>query len=167
MIISIIAAVANKNVIGNKNQLPWRLPADMKHFRELTTGHCIIMGQKTHESIGKALPSRTNIILTFDTNYKSEGCIVVSSIEEALKDAVVKGESEVFVIGGASIYKQFIEISNRLYITRINKDFDGDAFFPEINKSEWKLSSVEKHNIDDNNAYPYLFEVYDKINQSG
>src|SRR3989304_7963439 len=115
MIISIIAAVADNNVIGKKSALPWYLPADLKHFKETTMGHCIIMGQRTHDSIGKALPGRTNIILSLDENYKSEGCITVTSIEEALGVASAKKDTEVFVIGGASVYKQFIEIADKLY----------------------------------------------------
>lgn len=163
MIISIIAAVAKNGVIGNKNTLPWHLPSDMKHFKETTTGHCIIMGQKTHESIGRALPARTNIVLTFDTNFKSEGCITVTSIEEALRVASAKNESEVFIIGGALIYKQFIEIANRLYITRIHKKFDGDVFFPEIDMKKWHLEKTEKHKKDNKNPFDFDFEVYEKL----
>ncbi|KKR10573.1 MAG: Dihydrofolate reductase [Candidatus Woesebacteria bacterium GW2011_GWA1_39_21] len=163
MIISIIAAVAENNVIGNKNKLPWQLPADLKHFQETTTGHCIIMGQNTHESIGRNLPGRTNIILTFDENYKSEGCIIVTSIEKALRVASAKKEPEVFIIGGASVYKQFIGVANKLYITKIHHNFDGDTFFPEIEPNKWKLISEEKHEKDENNPYPYNFEVYEKI----
>jgi dihydrofolate reductase len=162
MIISIIAAVSENAVIGNKNTLPWHLPSDMKHFKETTTGHCIIMGQKTHESIGRALPERTNIVLTFDTNFKSEGCITVTSIEEALRVSSAKNESEVFIIGGASIYKQFIEIANRLYITRIHNKFDGDVFFPEIDMKKWHLKKTEKHKKDDKNLFNFDFEVYEK-----
>jgi len=162
MIISIIAAVAENGVIGNKNTLPWHLPSDMKHFRETTTGHCIIMGQKTYDSIGKALPGRINIVLTFDTNFKSEGCITVTSIEEALRVAGAKNEDEVFIIGGASVYKQFIGIANRLYITRVHHSFVGDAFFPDIDLKVWHLKKTEKHKKNDNNLFDFDFEVYEK-----
>jgi len=162
MIISIIAAVAENNVIGKKNSLPWNLPADLKHFQKITMGHCLIIGQNTHESIGKALPGRTNIILTFDKNYRSEGCLIVTSIEEALRVASAKNENEFFIIGGASIYKQFIEIANKLYITRIHHKFDGDVYFPEIDLNKWKLVSKEEHKKDDKNPYDYTFIVYEK-----
>ncbi|KKQ55166.1 MAG: hypothetical protein US75_C0030G0003 [Candidatus Woesebacteria bacterium GW2011_GWC1_38_13] len=141
MIISIIAAVAENNVIGKKNSLPWNLPADLKHFQKITMGHCLIVGQNTHESIGKALPGRTNIILTFDKNYRSEGCLIVTSIEEALRVASAKNENEFFIIGG---------------------EFDGDVYFPEIDLNKWKLVSKEEHKKDDKNPYDYTFIVYEK-----
>lgn len=163
MKISIIAAVANNNVIGNKNQIPWHLPADMKHFKETTMGHCVIMGQNTFKSIGRALPGRTNIILTFDENFKSEGCIAVNSTDEALRVASAKAENEVFIIGGASVYKQYIGISDRLYITKIDKDFKGDTFFPEIDKKVWKLESSTQHKKDKDNPYNFRFDIFEKI----
>ncbi len=162
MKISIIAAVADNNIIGKKNALPWYLPADLKHFKKITMGHAIIMGQKTHDSIGKALPGRTNIILSFDENYKSEGCIVVASIEEALRIASARGEEEVFIIGGASIYKQFIGIADRLYITRIHHKFEGDVYFPEIDPKKWRVESLEEHKKDEKNPFVYDFKVYEK-----
>lgn len=163
MLISIIAAVAENNVIGKKNALPWYLPADLKHFKDTTMGHCIIMGQTTHESIGKALPGRTNIVLTFDENYKSEGCIVVTSIEEALRVASAKGEGEAFIIGGASIYKQFMTLANKLYITSVHEKIDGDVVFPEIKSDVWKRISNEDHEKDEKNPFDYSFEVYTKV----
>lgn len=163
MKISIIAAVAKNNVIGNKNQIPWHLPADMKHFKETTMGHSIIMGQNTFKSIGHALPGRTNIILTFDEDFKSEGCIAVNSTEEALRIASAKGESEVFIIGGASVYKQFIGISDRLYITKIDKNFEGDTFFPEIDSKTWRLKNSFKQKKDKANPYNFRFDLYEKI----
>src|SRR3989344_8266853 len=136
MIISIIVAIANNWVIGCKNALPWHLPADMRHFHELTMGKPVIMGQRTFESIGKPLHGRTNIIITFDKNYTVPECIVVHSIEESL--AAAKGFEEVMIIGGASIYKQFLPLTKRLYLTLIDADIEGaDAFFPEFDYSEW------------------------------
>ena len=167
MRISIIAAVADNNVIGKKNALPWYLPADLKHFKRITMGHHIIMGQKTHESIGKALPGRTNIILSFDENYRSEGCIVVTSIEEALRVASARGEKEVFIIGGASIYRQFIEIADRLYITGIHHNFEGDVYFPEIDPKKWKVKSFEEHKKDEKNPIAYDFTIHSKKNRNG
>ncbi len=161
MIISIIAAVGENNIIGNKNKLPWNLPADLKHFKDTTMGHCIIMGQKTHESIGRMLPGRTNIVLTFDENYKSEGCIIVTSIEEALRVASAKKDREVFIIGGASVYKQFIDIADRLYITKIHHSFDGDVFFPEINPNKWKLVSKKEIKKNTKNPHDYSFLIYE------
>jgi dihydrofolate reductase len=162
MKISIIAAVAENNIIGSKNKLPWNLPNDLKHFHDLTAGHSVIMGQKTHLSIGRVLSNRTNIILTFDENYRSEGCITVTSIQEALRIVSVKKENEVFIIGGASIYKQFMEIADRLYITKIHHKFIGDVVFPEIDLSKWTVKSSEKHNKDDKNPYAYDFIIYEK-----
>ena len=162
MKISIIVAISEGNIIGKTNSLPWYLPADLKHFKETTMGHCIIMGQKTHESIGRTLPGRTNIILSFDENFKSEGCIPVRSIEEALRVASAKNEDEVFIIGGASVYKQFIEIADKLYVTRIHHNFEGDVYFPEIDPKKWKLVTTEKHKKDNKNSYDYSFEVYKK-----
>ena len=162
MIISIIAAISENNVIGYKNLLPWKLPADLQHFKKVTMGHHIIMGQKTHESIGETLPGRTNIVLTFDTEYTSPSCIVVDSIEEALRTASAAGETEVFIIGGASIYKQFINVADKLYITKIHKKFKGDVFFPEIDPDKWSIKSYRKNNKDDKNLYRYDFIVYRK-----
>ncbi len=163
MIISIIAAVAKNNVIGNKNSLPWHLPADMKHFKETTMGHCLIMGQNTHQSIGRPLPGRTNIVLTFDEDYNSKGCTVVTSTDEALRVASAKDEKEVFIIGGASIYKQFFEIADKLYITKINKSFKGDVSFPEIDSKKWRLVTCERHSKSRDNPYYYSFNIFEKI----
>lgn len=162
MIISIIVAVADNWVIGKKNSLPWYLPADLKHFKEITMGHHIIMGQKTHESIGRALPGRTNIVLSFDKEYKAEGCTVVNSLDEAISIAENNGEKEVFVIGGASVYEQSVDIADKIYITRIHNKFDGDVYFPELDLNKWKEISREEHQPDDKNPYEYEFLVLEK-----
>lgn len=168
MIISLIAAVANNGVIGGGNTLLWDLPADMKHFRDTTRGHTVIMGRKTFESIGKPLPNRKNIVITRDTNYIQEGIYVVGSLEEALRiSSLEQGkefeenqeEVEVFVIGGGEIYKQAIEKANKLYITEIHKDFDGDTLFPGINKGVWKETSREDYREE---LIPYSFVTYKK-----
>ena len=143
MIISLIAAMDKNRLIGKDNSLPWKLPADMKRFKELTTGKPVIMGRKTFESIGRALPNRINIILTRDKSCKAEGCVVVHSIEEALKAA--KDSKEVMVIGGAQIYAQFMPIANKMHLTLIDEDFEGDAHFPEYKKNEWTEVKKEEH----------------------
>jgi len=160
MIISIIAAVADNMVIGNNNSLPWNLPADMEYFKKTTWGKPIIMGAKTFESIGKALSNRKNIILSFDKNYKVENCVVVTSIESALKE--VGENEEVMIAGGASIYKQFLPLANRLYLTFIHYDFAGDTYFPEFNINEWKEIKRIDNQPDGKNLYSYSFVVLEK-----
>ncbi len=155
MIISIIAALGRNRVIGKDNDLPWKLPADIKHFRALTLNKPIIMGRKTFESIGKPLPERTNVILTTDRNYKAGGCIVVHSIDEALRAA--RDAKEVMVIGGSSIYQQFIFHADKMYLTFIDDDFVGDVFFPRYNESEWVVVKKEEHEPDEENPYRYSF----------
>lgn len=159
MVISIIAAVAKNNVIGNNNKLPWHLPADLKHFKVITLGHTIVMGQNTYESIGKPLPGRLNIVLSFDPNYKAPGALVVNNLENAIKKAKETGEEELFIIGGASVFKQTIDLADKLYITYINKIFKGDTFFPEINKQDWKLEKKETFN----NPFSYEFKEYLRV----
>ena len=169
MNISIISAVANNNVIGNNNKLLWYLSDDLKRFRTLTLDHVIIMGQKTFESLGGLpLPRRFNIIISDDYEFKTDNIkmddcdiYVVHSIEHALDTAEYYNDNdlEVFIIGGGSIYKQFMKYCQRLYITRIYKDFEGDAFFPEINLDEWKLVWNEKKNGDE---FEYEYQIYNK-----
>ena len=161
MIISFIAAMGKNRVIGKDNSLPWKLPADMKHFHDLTVGKPIIMGRKTFESIGKPLPNRTNIIITRDQNYKAENCIVVHSIDEALKAS--EGNEEVMVIGGAQIYKEFLAKANRMYLTFIDAEIDGDTYFPAYKIEEWKEISYEEHERDAENPHDYRFVVLEKI----
>ena len=152
MIISLIAAMGKNRVIGKDNSLPWKLPEDMKRFKEITSGKPVIMGRKTFESIGRPLPNRLNIIITRDKNYKAEGCIVVHSINEALKAA--EGNSEVMIIGGEQIFREFLPMANRMYLTLIDEDFEGDAYFPEYNKNEWKEVHRGEHK---NDNYKYAF----------
>lgn len=167
--LSIISAVANNNVIGKDNQLLWKLSEDLKRFKSLTLDHIIIMGQKTYESIGKPLPNRFNIIITDDYEFKIEpmkmdnsDVRIVHSIEHALDSAEYYNDNdlEVFVIGGGSIYKQFMKYCHRLYITRIYKDFDGDAFFPEIDTEIWEL--VWNDDMKKENDFEYQYQIYNK-----
>jgi dihydrofolate reductase len=161
-ILSAIVAMAENRIIGKNNQLPWHLPADLKHFKTITTGHPILMGRKTHESIGKPLPNRLNIILTRDPNYQSAGCTVVTSVESALKEAARHDENELFIIGGAEIYKQLLPQIQRLYLTIVHHQLEGDASFPALNTEEWKEISREKHEADDANAFAYSFVTLDR-----
>jgi dihydrofolate reductase len=157
MKISVVAAVAENGVIGAKNNLPWRLPADIARFKKITTGHHIIMGRKTHESIGKILPGRVNIVITRNPNYKSKGAIIVNSLEKALSKAEKSGEEEVFIIGGAEIFRQALPLADRIYMTKIKAEFAGDAYFPTIREQEWKTISRKSFKPDAENKYPYDF----------
>ncbi|OFX85653.1 MAG: dihydrofolate reductase [Bacteroidetes bacterium GWF2_33_16] len=160
MMISIIAAVAENNVIGRENKLIWHLPKDLKHFKETTTGHYIIQGRKTFESFGKPLPNRTTVIITRNQNYKVDGCIVVNSLQEALDIAI--NESEVFIIGGGKIYEQAMPIADRIYLTKVHHSFEGDTFFPEINMNEWNEISRLDFEPDEKNPYPFSIIVLDR-----
>lgn len=160
MIISLIAAVAKNRVIGNRGQITWRLPADLKHFKMVTLGHPIIMGRRTYESIGRPLPERTNIVVTRDPKYRASGCVVVASLEDAFRAA---GDAEeVFIIGGGEIYRQALPLAEKLYITSVEAEPEGDVFFPEINPDEWRIVSREDHLKDERNQYDYSFLVYEK-----
>ncbi len=159
MNLSIIAAMDELRVIGWKNRLPWRLPADLQRFKRLTMGHTLLMGRKTFESIGRALPGRSSVVVTRQTNLAPEGVRVAHSLEEALE--LTTGE-QVFVTGGAELYQQTLAKSRRLYLTLIQAQFEGDAFFPEIADSLWQLVSEEFHEPDEKNAYPYYFRVYER-----
>ncbi len=150
--------MAENRVIGANNALPWRLPADLKHFRSLTSGHHIIMGRRNYESIGRPLPDRTNIVVTRNTDYRAPGCLVRNSIEEAL--AAVRNDSEIFIIGGAEIYRQVLDRADRLYLTLIHASIQGDTFFPEFNGHQWQEISRENHSADDMNPHAYTFLTY-------
>lgn len=146
MRLSILVAMAKNRVIGKNNALPWHFSADLKHFKALTMGHPIIMGRKTYESIGRPLPGRTNIIVTHQKNYQAAGAITVNSIDGALKVCQeVDGNSEVFLIGGAALYRKTLGLCHRIYVTEIQQDFEGDTFFPEFDMKEWQEISREKH----------------------
>ena len=142
MKITIVAAIASNNVIGQKNSLPWDIPEDLKRFKQLTSGHTILMGRKTFDSIGRPLPNRTNIVMSKDTNYQKEGVEIVFDEKEAL-NLIKELNQEVFIIGGSKIYELFEPWASSLMITRVLKDFDGDAFFPDINWNNWQIKSKE------------------------
>jgi dihydrofolate reductase len=163
MQISLIAAMGENRVIGAGNTIPWHLPADFKHFKELTTGHPVVMGRKTFESIGKPLPGRANIVITRDESYRRDGITAVTSPEAALSAAATaEGADEVFIIGGAEIYKIFLHQANKAYLTKVEGAFEGDAFFPEVNAEEWSRVSQEEHAADEKNAFSFVFQTYER-----
>jgi len=160
MTISIIVAIGENNAIGKNNQLLWHLPADLRHFKNITSGHTIIMGRKTFDSVGKPLPNRRNIVVTRQ-DINIEGCEVVKSIDEAI--ALCKGEDEVFIGGGAEIYRLAMAKTDRIYLTIVHKVFDADTFFPEINFSEWVETAHEDRQPDEKNKLPYSFITLERV----
>jgi len=160
MIISIIAAMAKNRVIGKGNSLPWHLPADLKHFKDLTLGKPVIMGSRTFNSIGKVLPGRTTIVLTDDKEFNAPGCLIAKSIDEALE--LVKDSAEVMVAGGASVYKQFLPLANRMYLTFVNAEVEGDFYFPEYRESDWEETERSDFEADKENIYSYSFITLNK-----
>ena len=160
MRIALIAAMAENHVIGRNNQLPWRIPADLKHFKVLTMGKPIIMGRKTYESIGRPLPGRDNIVLTGDVTYRAEGCEVVHSIAQALQ--VAGTVEEAMIVGGSDLYRQTIGDADRLYLTLVKAEVEGDAWFPEIDSRQWREIKREAHRADDSNQYDYAFVVLER-----
>lgn len=159
MVLSAIVAASRNNVIGNKGRLPWNLPDEMAYFRDVTRGHPVIMGRLTHESIGRALPGRQNIVISSQPDYKAEGCQVVHSLEEAL--AAVKDASEVFIIGGSQIYQAAMSKLDKVYLTRIDAEIEGDKFF-ELNQSRWNMVSNRPHPADDEHAYAFDMQVWER-----
>jgi dihydrofolate reductase len=162
MIISCIVAVAKNNVIGKDNDIPWYLPADLQYFKKVTLNHAVIMGRNCYESIGRPLPKRTNIIVTRDPYFISSVCYVVRSIEEALSTALEQGEEEVFIIGGGQIYEQTKGIWDKLYITEVDLEVEGDVFFPEISTEEWTLVSESPQARNEKNIHDYTFKLYER-----
>lgn len=164
--ISIIVAAGKNHAIGKDNKLIWHLPADMKFFKEKTTGHCIITGRKNYESIPpkfRPLPNRTNIVITRQADYEAPGAIVVKSLDDAIGIAKSKGDDEIFIIGGGEIFRQCLHLTDRIYYTEIKESFEADVFFPELNPSEWKETQRIQGIRDENNKYDYDFVVYDRI----
>jgi dihydrofolate reductase len=161
MNLSIIVALSENNVVGANNQLPWHLSADLKRLKALTMGHHLIMGRKTYESIGRPLPGRKNVIITRNKNYKAEGCIVVTSLKEGLE--VAKKDSEAFIFGGGEVFKEALPRVTKIYMTRIHQSFNGDTYFPHLDRREWHEVSREDHQPDEVNKYSYSFITYEKI----
>lgn len=171
MRISMIAAMAANRVIGQGNRLPWHLPADLRYFKARTVGHTLIMGRKTYDSIGRPLPWRTMVVITRQEGWRPEGpgkdsVQVVHSLDEALavarRGAKDEAEDEVFIAGGGEIFQQALPLADRIYLTRIEADFPGDAFFPELDAKTWRIVEQEHHDASDENPYPYTFETLDR-----
>lgn len=159
MKLSIVVAMDENGLIGADNRLPWHLPADLKHFKALTMGHPILMGRRTHESIGRALPGRQNIVLTHRPGYRAEGCTVVNDLKQAYGAA---GKQELMMIGGAKVYEQVLPSARRIYLTRIHHAFEGDTFFPETDWPEWHETRREDHAPDERNPYDYSFILLER-----
>lgn len=172
MNISIIAAVGRKRELGFGNKLPWHLPDDLKRFKALTRGYAVVMGRKTYQAIGRPLPERTNIIITRNKDFTAPGCVVVGSMEEAIAAAEkTNGDAgggaaesgEVFVIGGAEIYKLALPLANKMYLTHVDADMDADVYFPEFNEKEWRVGATEPHGADEKHPHSFIFKIYERI----
>jgi dihydrofolate reductase len=167
MIISLIAALTQNNVIGKNNDLPWHLPDDMKYFMQTTKGHYVIMGRRNYDSIPekfRPLPNRTNVVVTRQKSFEAPNCHVVNSLEEGLTLAREAGQQEVFIIGGAEIYAQGLTFANRLYLTEIDGVVDGDTYFPSFDQQAWQEISRVHHPADARHAYAFDFVIYEKKN---
>ncbi len=158
--ISIIVAASENDVIGRQGELPWRLSDDLKRFKAVTMGKPIVMGRKTWESIGRPLPGRQNIVITRRNGYTAEGCDVVASADDAV--AAAGDAEEIMIIGGSEIYALFLPVADRLYLTRVHADVEGDAVLPALDAKDWQLASDERHEADENNEYDFSFRVYSR-----
>lgn len=159
--ISLVVATSKNNGIGKNNQLLWHLPNDLKFFKSTTSGHTVIMGRKTYESIGKALPNRRNIVITRQHDFHPENVEIVNSLEKAIQ--ACQSEEEIFIIGGAEIYRQTLPIADRLYLTKVDVELEADAFFPPIQFEEWNILEHESHLADEKHAYNYEFLILERI----
>lgn len=159
--ISLIAAVARNRVIGAGNRLIWHISEDLRHFKTITSGHPVIMGRKTFESLGRPLPNRTNVVISRQTDYRAEGCIVVDSLVNAL--LLFPAAEEVFIIGGAQIYAQSLPFADRFYLTEVGADYSGDTYFPEWDRSEWRLTEQNSFPRGEKFPHPFAFLRYDRI----
>jgi len=163
MKLSLLAAVSENRVIGRAGELPWRLPDELAYVKRTTLGHTLVMGRKTYESIGRPLPGRTSIVITRNSDYAPHpDVVVVSDLDAALAAARERGESEVFVFGGEAVYALALPRADRLYLTRVQAEVEGDAFFPELDESEWTLREEEHHPADERHAFAFTFQVLDR-----
>ena len=163
--ITIVAAIGRNNALGKDNQLLWRLPKDLRHFKELTENHPVVMGRKTYESIGKPLPNRTNIVVSRKSGWFEEGILIVSTLKEALKFAKKINEN-IFIIGGGEIYKQTMDQADRLEITLVDADPDADTFFPAIDPKIWQKTDEECFGKDEKNEYSFCFQTFERLIKS-
>lgn len=161
MRIAAIVAMSENHVIGYRNTLPWHMPADLQHFKKVTMDKPILMGRKTHESIGKPLPGRCNIVITRDYSFRAPGCVVVNSIDSALQAASYS--EEILVIGGALLFEHMLPRTQRIYMTIIHHEFEGDTRFPVLDMTQWQERDREMHQADDENPYAYTFITYERI----
>ncbi|MES2330479.1 MAG: dihydrofolate reductase [Bacteroidota bacterium] len=162
MLISLVVAASTNNVIGKNNQLLWSLPNDMKFFKNITWAMPVLMGRKTFESLGKPLPGRLNIVITRQNDWKPEGATIVHSLEDAISSASAAHYKEAFVIGGGEIFKESMAVADRIYMTRVDAELEGDAFFPAIDTTKWTLVSEDSRTADAKHAYAYHFQVWEK-----
>ncbi len=162
MILSLIAAASTNNVIGKNNGLPWRLPNDMRYFKNITWGLPVIMGRKTFESMNEPLAGRMNIVITNQKQWQADGAVVVNNLNDAISAAKEADCKEVFVIGGGEIYKEAIKKADRIYMTRVHTVIDGDVFFPDFSEKKWKLVSTRDNAADEKHAFSYSFEIWEK-----
>jgi dihydrofolate reductase len=162
--VALIAAIAKNGVIGIDNRLPWKLPEDLRRFRELTTGHAVIMGRRTWQSIGKPLPDRQNIVVTRRRDLQVPGCETAASLAEAL--TLVRLPDPAFVIGGEALYRAALPVADRLYLTEIGRDFEGDVHFPLLERDHWREISREASRLDEPDGFPYAFAVYERVRTS-
>jgi dihydrofolate reductase len=163
-----IAALSSNGVIGRDDTVPWRLSTDLKRLKALTMGHHVIMGRKTFETLPRPLPGRTNVVITRSTDYKPEGAVVVHSLEDAIRLAADAGDAEPFIVGGAEIYDLAMHRADRMYLTRVHAEVEGDTVFPDFDDvSEWRLTDAEHFEADEKNQYPYSFLTYDRLGVAG
>ena len=163
MIISIIVAMDEQRGIGKEGRLPWHLSADLKRFKRLTMGHHLIMGRKTHESIGRPLPGRTMIVITRNRSYAAEGCLIAASLKAAIAIAEKGGETEAFIAGGGQIFTQALEFADRIYLTLVHTVVKADVFFPEYKPDSWIEAEHSYHPADERNQFPFTFKNYEKV----
>ncbi len=162
MRLSVLAALSENRVIGNQGRLPWRLPDEMRRVKQLSMGHCLLMGRKTFESIGRSLPGRTTIVITRNPDFAHKDVVVARDLDAAITTAEKRGDDEAFVFGGETIYQLALPQADRLYLTRIHAEFEGDAFFPDFDEREWALVSETRHPADENHTYAFTFQWYER-----
>jgi len=166
MTISLIVAAAENNAIGKDNQLLWHLPNDLKFFKNTTWGMPVIMGRKTFEAVNKPLPGRINIVITRQADWKADNVITTADLQDALQKAEATNCNEIFVIGGGEIYKQSMEIADKIYITRVHATLDGDTFFPVIDETKWQQTTLQEFAADEKHQYAYSFQTWERIHNS-